>query len=48
MKNPAVEAWAKAWDLYLEALGKSAEAALTSPEFLRSQRRTLDLLCRSR
>ncbi len=48
MKNPAVEAWAKAWDLYLEALGKSAEAALTSPEFLRLQRRALDLLCKSK
>jgi hypothetical protein len=37
--------WAKAWDSYLEVLGKAAEGTLVSPEFLRLQRRTLDLMC---
>jgi hypothetical protein len=45
VKNPAVESWSLAWDAYLEVLGKAAEGTLTSPEFLRVQRRTLDLLC---
>lgn len=45
MKNPGVESWAQAWDACLEALGKAAEGTLTSPEFLRVQRRTLDLMC---
>lgn len=35
----------KAWDAYLEVLGKAAEGTLTSPEFLRFQRRSLDLMC---
>lgn len=39
------EAWQKAWDAYLDTLGKAAEGTLTSPEFLRLQRRSLDLLC---
>jgi hypothetical protein len=48
VKNPAVESWSQAWDAYLEVLGKAAEGTLTSPEFLRAQRRTLDLLCSHR
>lgn len=35
----------RAWDSYLEVLGKAAEGTLRSPEFLRLQRRSLDLLC---
>ncbi|TPW21096.1 MAG: hypothetical protein FD126_1026 [Elusimicrobia bacterium] len=45
MVEPVLEAWTKAWDAYLETLGKAAEGTLTSPEFLRFQRRSLDLLC---
>ena len=45
MAEPVLEAWTKAWDAYLETLGKAAEGTLTSPEFLRFQRRSLDLLC---
>lgn len=45
MAEPVLEAWSKAWDAYLETLGKAAEGTLTSPEFLRFQRRSLDLLC---
>lgn len=45
MAEPALEAWTKAWDAYLETLGKAAEGTLTSPEFLRFQRRSLDLMC---
>lgn len=37
--------WARAWDSYLAILGKAAEGTLASPEFLRLQRRSLDLLC---
>lgn len=39
------EAWTKAWDAYLDTLGLTVEGTLTSPEFLRLQRRTLDMLC---
>ena len=39
------QAWSRAWDSYLEILGKAAEGTLTSPEFLRLQRRSLDLMC---
>lgn len=42
---PVLEAWQKAWDAYLDTLGKAAEGTLTSPEFLRLQRRSLDLMC---
>lgn len=35
----------RAWDSTLEILGKAAEGALISPEFLRLQRQTLDLMC---
>ena len=45
MAEPVLEAWSRAWDAYLETLGKAAEGTLTSPEFLRFQRRSLDLLC---
>lgn len=45
MAEPVLDAWAKAWDAYLETLGKAAEGTLTSPEFLRFQRRSLDLMC---
>ncbi len=45
MAEQVLEAWSKAWDAYLETLGKAAEGTLTSPEFLRFQRRSLDLLC---
>ena len=44
MAEPVLEAWSKAWDAYLETLGKAAEGTLTSPEFPRFQRRSLDLL----
>ncbi|TBR17977.1 hypothetical protein EPO15_15815 [bacterium] len=45
MPEQVLKAWSKAWDAYLETLGKAAEGTLTSPEFLRFQRRSLDLLC---
>jgi hypothetical protein len=43
--EPVLDAWRTAWDAYLETLGKAAEGTLTSPEFLRFQRRSLDLMC---
>ncbi|MBI5595507.1 MAG: hypothetical protein HY928_05390 [Elusimicrobia bacterium] len=45
MKADAAQVWTKAWDAYLETLGLTVEGSLTSPEFLRLQRRTLDMLC---
>lgn len=45
MAEPVLESWRTAWDAYLETLGKAAEGTLTSPEFLRFQRRSLDLMC---
>ena len=45
MQDAVLDAWQKAWDAYLDTLGKAAEGTLTSPEFLRFQRRSLDLLC---
>lgn len=43
--SEAAASWAKAWDAYLELLGQAAESTLQSAEFLRLQRRTLDLMC---
>lgn len=45
MAEQVLDAWRAAWDAYLETLGKAAEGTLTSPEFLRFQRRSLDLMC---